>query len=80
MVEGKAKKNKSQEGSSKSNDINTSAFGKAGGGKMSCQPIQHASVGGLEKVFFKYGQFVARHPIPVIIGKLVFQTLTAPKS
>ena len=72
MVEGKAKKSKSQDGSSKSNDINTNAFGKAGGGKLSCQPIQHAIVGGLEKVFFKYGQFVARHPIPVIIGKLVF--------
>ena len=29
----------------------------------------------LEKVFFKYGQFVALHPIPVIVGSLLFAGL-----
>ena len=40
-----------------------------------CNTFQNSIVGGLEKVFFKYGQFVAKHPIPVIIGSLIFAGL-----
>ena len=37
-----------------------------------CGKVQATIVGGLERLFFKYGSFVASHPIPVIIISLVF--------
>ena len=44
--------------------------------KSSCgDMVQNTIVGGLEKVFFKYGQFVAKHPIPVVVGSLIFAGL-----